>query len=166
MASLPSPISEAAVKEFEADMRAAVAKLAANLSPPLTDKERDALKTRTLGPETLPFCEDAGRLMASFPQLMPRSITDQIITEFPMRLQQFSGLTTIIDLIRSLTQPFVDSRLLVGNHIRTTSDDAFSAGQRDNGENAAADALLQRMAQQRAHRKSNDDDDTPPAPQP
>ena len=146
MQNLPPPIPAAAQQAFVTAIRKAVTDLVGHLPDgPLSDDERRSLNARTMGPETLGFVTDANQLMQSFPAVLPRTITDSTIAEFPARIEQFQGLSLMINEVQAAIQPLTDARLLVGVHLRSTGRDVHAAGRRDAGKTPGVKEVVARL---------------------
>ncbi len=146
MQNLPSPLPTAAQQAFVTAIRKAVTDLVGHLPDgPLSDDERRSLNARTMGPETLGFVTDANQLMQSFPAVLPRTITDGTISEFPARIEQFQGLSLMVNEVMAAVRPLTDARLLVGVHLRATSRDVHAAGRRDAGKTPGVKEVVARL---------------------
>jgi len=156
-----------AVKPIPADVKADVLKLLqeamAKLQPyqlTLTDAEERRLAPTSMGRESIPFAQQAGQLMTTFPDVLTRAITDEMIAEHPTLLQTFEDADDLMleaDKIRDLLNTV---RKVTGSTVMGRARTAYRNGQDDKGRTPGLADLVRRMSE----RFDQDDDDAPDTP--
>ncbi|MBC7448358.1 MAG: hypothetical protein H7330_09895 [Hymenobacteraceae bacterium] len=92
---VPGPIPAAIKAQVKQHLRDAL-KLLQSFHLDLTATDRERLGSGGLGPESLPFAETARLLMTTFPNVLPRSVSDAEIATYGERLDT---VTTCQDLL-------------------------------------------------------------------
>lgn len=166
MFTLPPFMPAAAQAAFRKAIQDAVAAAVPYLVVPgLDDQQRKSLNPRTTGPESVGFIQDANQMLQSHREILPRSITDQVVAEFPARITQFNDYTGLIQEINKALRPLLDARLLTGVHLRDTAREAHATARRDDGKTPGVSEILARLDAHTAIPNPKDDSDEPNAPQ-
>jgi hypothetical protein len=128
----------------------------------LTDEEERRLAPTSMGRESIPFAQQAGQLLISFPDVLSRRITNEMIGNYPTWLQTFEDADDIILEADSISDLLNTTRKVAGNQAMSVARTAYRNGQDDKGSTPGLADLVAKMAERFA--QHDDDNDTPDTP--
>jgi len=159
--TIPGPIPPAIEQDVRKHIQDALQLLIAyKLS--LSAEDRQRLGSSGLGPESLPFAEEARLLMAAFPEVLPRSITDDMITGYGQRLDTVTSCHKILADLNAVRELVFNLDVAAGAGLMDTARAAYKAAQQDAGRTPGVADLVRRMAHRFARAPRPDDEGTAP----
>ena len=99
----------------------------------LTDAEQKSLGSAALGRESIPFVQQAGQLLANYPQVLRRTITDEMIAEFPTWTTTFADADDLLVKTQAIAGLLSTVRLSNGAQAMDVAREAYKDGQDDKG---------------------------------
>ena len=130
----------------------------------LTDAERKSLGSTAMGRESIPFAEEGGRLLANFPQIMPRTYTDEDLANYPTELQSFRDADDIAVAVETILDQLNGIKLVTGNAVMRKARASYKNGQQDNGKTPGVKPIIDVMSKRFVNGHDSSDDPTPPPP--
>ena len=153
------PLSDAVQAEVAKLLQQALAKLAP-YQITLTDKEHKSLASATMGQGSVAFAKEAGQLLANYPDVLRRSITDAEIAAYPVLLETYSAASDLAVQVETLASLLGNVALVAGSGVMATARPAYTDGQNDKGKTPGVHAIIERMSTRFA--QPSPDAPTPP----
>ncbi|MBF9220537.1 hypothetical protein [Hymenobacter ruricola] len=132
MATVTTPIPAAVKKDVLALLQQALDKLHP-YTVTLTDAEQKSLASGAMGRESVPFVQEATKLLANYPQVLRRTITDEMIAEYPTWATTFADADELLTKTQALAALLGTVRLASGAQAMDLARDAYKDGQLDKG---------------------------------
>ena len=139
------PIS-AAVKKAALEKLHEVQALLKPSEVQITDAERKTLGSTAMGRESIPFAEEGQQLLASFPQIMPRTFTDEDLANYPTELEGFRDADDISVATETIMAQLNGIKLVTGNAVMRKARAGYKNGQLDNGKTPGVKPMIDGMS--------------------
>ena len=162
MALNPSPIPA----KIKADALAKLKEVTDMLLPyevHITDTERKSLASTTMGRESIPFAQQAKQLLASFPQILPRTVTDEMIAAYPAQLQAFQDADELTVAANTIVAQLSGNKLVTGNSVMNLARTSYKNGQDDRGKTPGVKEIIDVMSERFPNGPRPADTTPPPA---
>lgn len=158
MTPVSIPIPTAVQAEVAKLLQQALAKLAP-YQVTLTSAEQKSLASTTMGQGSVAFAAEAGQLLANYPQVLRRTITDADIAGYPVLLDTFSAASDLAVQVDTLASLLSGVALVAGAGVMGSARFAYADGQSDKGKTPGVHAIVERMSTRFAQAPTG-----PPAP--
>ena len=146
MTPTPSPIPA----KTKADALAKLKEVTDMLLPyevHITDAERKSLASTAMGRESIPFAQQAKQLLASFPQILPRTVTDEMIAAYPTQLQAFEDADELSVAAATIVAQLSGNKLVTGNSVMGMARTGYKNGQDDRGKTPGVKEIINVMSE-------------------
>jgi hypothetical protein len=145
MATPSNPLPAALKKEVLGLLQQALDKLHP-YEISLSDTEQKSLAAGAMGRESVPFVQQAGQLLANYPQVLRRTITDAMIADFPTWAETFADADDLLVKTQAIAALLAKVRLVNGAQAMQVSRDAYKDGQDDKGKTPGVSAIIELMS--------------------
>ena len=161
MAFTPNPIPA----KIKADALARLKEVTDMLLPyevHITDTERKSLGGTAMGRESVPFARQAKKLFANFPQILTRTVTDEMIAAYPAQLQAYEDADELSVAAATIVAQLSGNKLVTGNAVMDLARTGYKNGQDDRGKTPGVKEIIDVMGE-RFPNGPKPADTTPPA---
>lgn len=144
MAPAVKPIP-AAVKK---DVLELLDQILAKLQPyqlTVDDKERKTLNSKAMGRESIPFVQEAMQLLANYPNVLGRNITDEMIAAFPTWVATYQDADDLLVKLQTIVSLLATIRLITGAQAMGVATEGYKDGQQDKGRTPGVKPIIDRM---------------------
>ena len=145
MATVTTPIPAAVKKDVLALLQQALDKLHP-YEITLTDTEQKSLAAGAMGRESVPFVQEATKLLANYPKVLRRTITDEMIAEYPTWAATFADADELLTKTQALAGLLGTVRLVSGAQAMDVARDAYKDGQTDKGKTPGVASIIETMS--------------------
>ncbi|WP_210515102.1 hypothetical protein [Hymenobacter terricola] len=128
----------------------------------LTDAEQKSLGSTAMGRESIPFAEQAAQLFANFPQILPRTVTDEMIAAYPGQLQSFRDADDLSVAAATIVAQLSGNKLATGNTVMGMARGGYKNGQDDRGKTPGVKPIIDVMRERFPNGPKPADVPTPP----
>lgn len=163
MATIVTPIP-AAVKAEVLKLLQEAQELLSPYQVSITDAERKSLGSTAMGRESIPFAEQGQQLLANFPQIMPRTVTDAELASYPAQLQSFRDADDISVAAGTIVAQLSGNKLVTGNFVMSMARSGYRNAKADNGRTPGVKPIIDMMSLRFDNGNDSGDDPKPPTP--
>jgi hypothetical protein len=142
------PVSIPIPAEVQAEVATLLQQAFAKLAPyqmTLTSTEQKSLASTTMGQGSVAFAQEAGQLLANYPQVLRRSITDADIAAYPVLLDTYSAASNLEVQVETIASLLQGVALVAGASVMATARPAYQDAQNDKGQTPGVRAIVERM---------------------
>ncbi len=115
-----------------------------------------------MGRESIPFAEQAAQLFANFPQILPRTVTDEMIAAYPGQLQSFRDADDLSVAAATIVAQLSGNKLATGNTVMGMARGGYKNGQDDRGKTPGVKPIIDVMRERFPNGPKPADVPTPP----
>lgn len=161
MSAYPPPIPSSVKAEVLAKL-SEVHNMLVSYQVSITDAEHKRLGSTAMGRESIPFAQQAQQLFTNFPEILPRTITDEMIVSYPTQLQSFQDADDISVAANTIVAQLSGNKLMTGNAVMGMARSGYKSGQNDNGTTPGVKEIIDVMSLRFPNGPKGGDDPTPP----
>lgn len=146
MVFIPNPIPA----KTKADALAKLKEVADMLLPyevHITDIERKSLGSTAMGRESTPFAQQAKQLFANYSQILPRTVTNEMIAAYPGQLQAFVDADDLSVAAATIVAQLSGNKLVTGNAVMSLARTGYKSGQDDRGKTPGVKEIIDVMSE-------------------
>ena len=140
-----------------------VADLLAPYAAHITDAERKSLGSTAMGRESIPFAQQAAQLFANFPQILPRTVTDEMIAAYPGQLHAFEDADDLSVAAATIVAQLSGNKLVTGSAVMGLARGGYKSGQDDRGKTPGVKEIIDVMSERFPNGPRPADTTPPPA---
>ncbi|AMJ65828.1 hypothetical protein [Hymenobacter sp. PAMC 26628] len=145
MIPVPGPIDPKVKADVAQHLLAALA-LLQPYQPDLTKEDQKSLASKGMGRDSIPFAQQAGQVLTGFTQVLSRSITDEVIAQYPAQLATFDEASELQTTAQAIADLLAKLGLVAGAGVMEVARLVYKNVQDDNGRTPGLRDLEQKMA--------------------
>ncbi|MBC7447114.1 MAG: hypothetical protein H7330_03560 [Hymenobacteraceae bacterium] len=159
LTQIPGPLPPAVI----AKVNTLLDQLETELKPyalAIPDEERRSLNARAMGRESIPFAQQVGQVLTTYPQVLRRSITDQMMSAYPVVLGTFEIASDLLVRLNTVRGVLQNLALRAGAALMDVGRDVYKDAQNDDGTTPGLSPLVKEMS--RRFPQNSGANDAPP----